>query len=74
MEASLRMDFGVIRPKIAVLGINPHCGDQGVIGNEEEKIIHPVVQKLYKEGIFSIWHFIVLIASLYLTTSTLMRL
>ena len=51
MEASLRMDFGVIRPKIAVLGINPHCGDQGVIGNEEEKIIHPVVQKLYKEGI-----------------------
>ena len=51
MEASLRMDFGIIRPKIAVLGINPHCGDQGVIGNEEEKIIHPVVQKLYKEGI-----------------------
>ena len=42
MEASLR---------IAVLGINPHCGDQGVIGNEEERIIHPVVQKLYKEGI-----------------------
>ena len=37
MEASLRMDFGIIRPKIAVLGLNPHCGDQGVIGNEEAK-------------------------------------
>ena len=51
MEASLRMDFGIIRPKIAVLGLNPHCGDQGVIGNEEAKIIHPVIEKLYKEGI-----------------------
>jgi 4-hydroxythreonine-4-phosphate dehydrogenase len=51
METSLRMDFGIIRPKIAVLGVNPHCGDQGVIGDEEEKIVHPVIQKLYNEGI-----------------------
>ena len=51
MEKSLRIDFGINRPKIAVLGLNPHCGDQGVIGNEEENIIHPVIQKLYDEGI-----------------------
>jgi 4-hydroxythreonine-4-phosphate dehydrogenase len=51
MEKSLRIDFGINRPKIAVLGLNPHCGDQGVIGNEEENIIHPVIQKLYDKGI-----------------------
>ena len=51
MEKSLRIDFGINRPKIAVLGLNPHCGDQGVIGNEEENIIHPIIQKLYDEGI-----------------------
>lgn len=49
-EKSLRLDFGVARPKIAVLGLNPHAGDQGVIGDTEEKIIRPTLQRLYEEG------------------------
>lgn len=49
-EKSLRLDFGVVRPKIAVLGLNPHAGDQGVIGDAEEKIIAPTVQRLHQEG------------------------
>ena len=39
MNTSLQKDFGVDKPKIAVLGLNPHAGDEGLIGNEEETII-----------------------------------
>jgi 4-hydroxythreonine-4-phosphate dehydrogenase len=45
MEQSLKKDFGVNKPKIAVLGLNPHAGDGGIIGNEEEQIIKPLVQE-----------------------------
>lgn len=40
---SLRKDFGVVKPMIAVLGLNPHAGDEGLIGDEEEKIIRPAI-------------------------------
>lgn len=50
MEESLQKDFRIQRPKIAVLGINPHCGDNGVIGNEDEQIIRPALQKLFDKG------------------------
>ncbi|MBQ7516905.1 MAG: 4-hydroxythreonine-4-phosphate dehydrogenase PdxA, partial [Bacteroidales bacterium] len=40
-------------PKIAVLGLNPHCGDGGLLGDEEEKIILPAVQKAQSEGILA---------------------
>ena len=50
MYNSLIQDFGIDRPKIAVLGLNPHCGDNGVIGEEDEKITKPTLEKLQKEG------------------------
>ena len=51
MKASLERDFGIPDPKIAVLGLNPHCGDGGLLGDEEQSIILPAVQEATKEGI-----------------------
>jgi 4-hydroxythreonine-4-phosphate dehydrogenase len=45
LDASLRKDFDIERPKIAVLGLNPHAGDEGLIGNEEEQIIKPAIKE-----------------------------
>lgn len=45
MHASLQKDFGIDKPKIAVLGLNPHAGDEGLIGNEEETIIKPAIKE-----------------------------
>ena len=50
MEKSLQMDFGIRRPKIALLGINPHSGDNGTIGEEDDKILRPVIQELFNKG------------------------
>jgi 4-hydroxythreonine-4-phosphate dehydrogenase len=47
---SLLNDFGIVRPKIAVLGINPHTGDNGVIGNEDDTILRPTLEKIKEEG------------------------
>ena len=47
---SLRQDFAIPKPKIAVLAINPHAGDNGVIGNEDDSILKPSIEKLRKEG------------------------
>ena len=41
---SLRQDFGIVRPRIAVLALNPHAGDAGLLGKEEEEIIIPAIQ------------------------------
>lgn len=41
---SLKRDFGIDKPKIAVLGLNPHAGDEGLVGNEEETIIKPAIK------------------------------
>jgi 4-hydroxythreonine-4-phosphate dehydrogenase len=49
-EHSLQKDFGIQKPKIAVLGLNPHAGDQGVIGDEDSKLIRPTIKKLQDEG------------------------
>lgn len=51
INQSLIQDFGVTRPKIAVLGLNPHSGDNGVIGDEEEKVLKPALKKIFDEGI-----------------------
>ena len=48
---SLQNDFGIDAPKIAVLGLNPHAGDSGAIGNEENDIIIPAVDELRKTKI-----------------------
>ena len=53
MDQSLRRDFGVDKPKIAVLGLNPHCGDGGLIGDEEQQIILPAVQEATEQGILA---------------------
>jgi len=46
LRDSLIKDFGIDKPKIAVLGLNPHSGDNGQIGNEEQTIIKPVIEAL----------------------------
>ena len=51
MKQSLERDFGIVEPKIAVLGLNPHCGDGGLLGDEEQSIILPAVQAAVQEGI-----------------------
>lgn len=50
LNNSLIQDFSVRKPKIAVLGLNPHAGDNGVIGNEEQQIIIPAINKTKDEG------------------------
>jgi 4-hydroxythreonine-4-phosphate dehydrogenase len=47
---TLMQDFGISKPKIAVLGLNPHCGDNGVIGKEDEEIIRPTIKKMFDSG------------------------
>ena len=53
MKQSLERDFGIDNPKIAVLGLNPHCGDGGLLGDEEQNIILPAVQAAQEEGIMA---------------------
>lgn len=45
LHASLKRDFNIDKPKIAVLALNPHAGDEGLIGSEEEEIIRPAVKE-----------------------------
>ncbi|MCF8272983.1 MAG: 4-hydroxythreonine-4-phosphate dehydrogenase PdxA [Flavobacteriaceae bacterium] len=47
---SLLKDFKINRPKIAVLGINPHTGDNGVIGNEDDEVMRPTLAKIKDSG------------------------
>jgi 4-hydroxythreonine-4-phosphate dehydrogenase len=53
MDKSLNLDFGFRRPKIAVLGLNPHAGDNSLLGREEEEIIIPAIAKAKQEGILA---------------------
>ena len=47
---TLVQDFAISKPKIAILGLNPHCGDNGVIGNEDDNIIRPTITEIQNEG------------------------
>lgn len=51
LNQSLKHDFGIRRPRIAVLALNPHAGDNGLLGTEEETTIIPAVKELIQEGI-----------------------
>lgn len=51
LNKSLKHDFGISNPKIAVFGLNPHAGDGGVLGSEEKEIITPAIRKLKESGI-----------------------
>lgn len=53
MSASLKIDFWIQKPKIAVLGLNPHAGDNGLIGDEEQAIITPAIEQANSRGIFA---------------------
>jgi 4-hydroxythreonine-4-phosphate dehydrogenase len=46
LAASLKSDFGIAEPRIAVLGLNPHASDGGVMGREEQEIIRPCIERL----------------------------
>ena len=50
---SLIQDFGIRKPKIAVLGLNPHAGDNGLLGQEEQKTIIPALQKAEDKGLLA---------------------
>ena len=51
MDESLRKDFCIDQPRIAVLSLNPHSGDGGLLGDEEQKIIIPAIRKATEEGL-----------------------
>ena len=53
MNTSLKQDFWIRKPKIAVLGLNPHAGDNGLIGNEEKDIIIPALEEARDNGIMA---------------------
>jgi 4-hydroxythreonine-4-phosphate dehydrogenase len=50
MDHSLRNDFGINKPRIAILGLNPHAGDGGLIGQEDDQLIKPVVSDQKNKG------------------------
>lgn len=54
MHNTLRNDFNINRPKIAVMGLNPHAGDNGLIGKEDEEVIMPAIEKLREKHIIAI--------------------
>jgi 4-hydroxythreonine-4-phosphate dehydrogenase len=51
LHNSLIRDFGIDKPRIAVLGLNPHSGDEGLVGTEEEQIIKPAVKDAKQQNI-----------------------
>lgn len=53
MQQSLQKDFSIVKPKIAVLGLNPHAGDNGLLGNEDKDIIAVACAKAQEEGLLA---------------------
>jgi len=54
VQQSLQKDFGIDKPRIAVLGLNPHAGDEGLIGTEEETIINPAIREAKNNNILTV--------------------
>jgi len=50
IKQTIIQDFSINKPKIAVLGLNPHCGDGGVIGKEDDVVLKPALKKLFEKG------------------------
>lgn len=50
LESTLRNDFGIAKPKIALLGLNPHAGEEGLLGSEEAEVLKPIVEEFKEEG------------------------
>lgn len=53
LSETLKIDFNIGRPTVAVLGLNPHAGDEGAIGDEDEKIIRPAIEEAKAKGILA---------------------
>ena len=53
LRKTLKEDFGVVEPKIAVMALNPHAGDGGLLGHEEQEIIRPAIQEAFSEGVLA---------------------
>ncbi len=51
LDSSLRRDFGIAKPRIAVTGVNPHAGEDGLLGSEEQRIIAPALARARRLGI-----------------------
>lgn len=54
LNKTLQQDFAIRRPRIAVLGLNPHAGDNGLLGSEEQEIISPAIAKAVEKGIMCV--------------------
>lgn len=57
LNNSMIKDFGIIKPKIAVFGLNPHAGENGTMGKEEEEVIVPAINKARNEGVIAVGPF-----------------
>jgi len=57
MNESLRIDFNIRKPKIAILGLNPHSGDNGLLGSEEIDVIIPTIEEARNKGIMAVGPF-----------------
>jgi 4-hydroxythreonine-4-phosphate dehydrogenase len=53
LRETLKSDFGVVEPRIAVLSLNPHAGDGGLLGSEENDVIRPAINQAYSEGVLA---------------------
>ena len=53
MNDSLMKDFNIVKPKLAVLGLNPHSGDKGLMGDEEINVISPAIKMAQEQGILA---------------------
>jgi 4-hydroxythreonine-4-phosphate dehydrogenase len=53
MNQSLRRDFGINKPRIAVMGLNPHASDEGLLGKEETETIIPAIEEAFEDGIMA---------------------
>jgi len=53
LHASLQRDFEIEKPRIAVLGLNPHAGDEGLVGDEEQTTIKPAIKEMKDKGILA---------------------
>jgi len=54
VHKTLKLDFSIAKPRIAVLGLNPHAGDDGLLGREEKEIIQPAIEEARSQGVFAI--------------------
>ena len=50
LRSSLKQDFGIVEPRIAVLSLNPHAGEGGMLGTEEQEIIKPAIEEAFEQG------------------------